>query len=339
MPTYVLPSQRQPHGTSALCRRRAGCGPVLFTVSDAKSKRGSGGPAVLNPTRTFQLGMMSGAAAGFAVDAILFPLDTLKTRLQMAANAPARQALFKGIYNGFAPAVAASAPAAAAFFGTYDYVKRVLAASSKDDSGKWAPLQHMAAAAAGDVSSSTVRVPFEVVKQRLQSGVNKTTAGAVRQIFSTHGVRGFFQGYGSLVLRELPFDAIQFPLYEVLKKRWARRTASGKLELWQSSLCGSAAGGVAAAVTTPLDVVKTRLMTQSPGPGGYKGIVDGLTRIAREEGGSALLSGLAPRVMWISMGGAIFFGSYESARTYLLPKFVGLSDQDAAADKAAAKKR
>jgi solute carrier family 25 (mitochondrial S-adenosylmethionine transporter), member 26 len=232
--------------------------------------------------------------------------------------------------------VAASAPAAATFFGTYDYVKRVLAASSKDESGKWAPLQHMVAAAAGDVASSTVRVPFEVVKQRLQSGVNKSSMEAVRQIFAKQGARGFFAGYGSLVVRELPFDAIQFPLYELLKKGWAKRTKSGKLDLWQSSLCGSAAGGFAAAVTTPLDVVKTRLMTQSGGAK-YKGVLDGLARIAREEGASTLFSGVAPRVVWISAGGAIFFGSYEAARKHLLPRFSALSEADAAA--AAARRR
>lgn len=335
---------------SVVCSRHGIRGPtVMYCVSDAKasSKRGSSGatPAPsLNPTRTFQIGLLAGAVAGFTVDAVLFPLDTLKTRLQMSAESASRKALFKGIYNGFAPAVAASAPAAAAFFGTYDYVKRVLAASSKDESGKWAPLQHMAAAAAGDVASSTVRVPFEVVKQRLQSGLNKSSAEAIKHIFAKQGVPGFFAGYGSLVLRELPFDAIQFPLYEFLKTKWAKRTQSGKLETWQSSLCGSAAGGVAAAVTTPLDVVKTRLMTQdmsAAAAGGlkYKGIVHGLKRIVAEEGAGALLSGIAPRVLWISAGGAIFFGSYEAARKALLPKFSGLSEADEKAAASSSKQR
>jgi solute carrier family 25 (mitochondrial S-adenosylmethionine transporter), member 26 len=316
---------------------------VLFTVASSSNV---GFKPELNPVRTFQLGMLAGAVAGFTVDAVLFPLDTLKTRLQMSANAAARGALFRGLYDGFAPAVVASAPAAAAFFGTYDYVKRVLAAVSKDDDGRWAPLQHMVAAAAGDVAGSTIRVPFEVVKQRLQSGLNKSTAEAVRTVLAKEGVAGFFTGYSSLIIRELPFDAIQFPLYEFLKTQWAKRSRTGKLETWQQSLCGSAAGGFAAAVTTPLDVVKTRLMTQGAAAGGiggssvpYSGIVNGLTRIAREEGTAVLFSGIVPRVVWISVGGAFFFGSYEAARKALLPKFSDLSENDKMTEKSAQAKR
>jgi len=65
-------------------------------------------------------------------------------------------------------------------------------------------------------------------------------------------------------------------------------------------------------VTTPLDVVKTRLMTQSAGDEGrYKGVVDTFRRILKEEGAAALFRGIGPRVMWISLGGSIFFGAFE----------------------------
>lgn len=308
------------------CGRRA-ClpAPIHLIASTADSPVLSA--VTLTATRTFQISLLAGAFAGFTVDAVLFPLDTLKTRMQLATvsnvsstastKAPA---LIKGLYAGFAPAVAASAPAAAAFFAMYDYTKRVLAA--RTDS-KYAPLCHMAAAAAGDVASSTVRVPFEVVKQRMQSGMYASARAAVRGTLAKEGVAGFFSGYGSLILRELPFDAMQFPLYEYLKMRWARETGVtvNELRTWQTSVCGSLAGGVSAAVTTPLDVVKTRLMTQAAGATKYKGIIHGLRTIAREEGPRALMSGVAPRVLWISVGGAVFFGAYEAAKKVLFPPF------------------
>eukprot|EP00171_Calliarthron_tuberculosum_P009407 IDg9407t1 len=280
----------------ALCGRRTQSAPAIALCA---SKPGAGAGIVeLSVARTFQLGLACGAVAGFTVDAVLFPLDTLKTRLQVVGGGSAGYGpLMKGLYRGFGPAVAASAPAAAAFFGTYDWAKRELGRRLEPSQR---PLAHLLAAAAGDVAGSTIRAPFEVVKQRLQSGMHAS--------------------YGSLVLRELPFDAIQFPLYELLKARWAE-SKGRSLTTPESSMCGSAAGAVAAAITTPLDVVKTRLMTQSAANPAYEGIVHGLRKIARQEGVGALFSGIAPRVVWISVGGAVFFGAYEATRAALFPSF------------------
>ena len=42
-----------------------------------------------------------------------------------------------------------------------------------------------------------------------------------------------------------------------------------------------------------------------------------LGKIVREEGAKRLLSGIGPRVMWISAGGAVFLGAYTSAANAL----------------------
>ena len=41
------------------------------------------------------------------------------------------------------------------------------------------------------------------------------------------------------------------------------------------------------------------------------------SKIWREEGGRAFFSGLGPRTMWISIGGAVFLGSYQWASNLL----------------------
>lgn len=86
-----------------------------------------------------------------------------------------------------------------------------------------------------------------------------------------------------------------------------------ELRLWENMALGFLCGGVAAAVTTPLDVAKTRLMTQThiAASAKYTGVIHALKSIAAEGGMHALFSGVKPRVAWISCGGAIFIGSFE----------------------------
>eukprot|EP00871_Galdieria_phlegrea_P000826 jgi/Galph1/1744/GphlegSOOS_G409.1 len=267
----------------------------------------------LSPLSTFQVGLISGAVAGAVVDFILFPLDTLKTRLQMRKGVKLTPQIFQGIYRGLGPALAASAPAGAAFFGTYDLTKRI---TSQWITPKYQFLSHILAAIAGDIAGSSVRVPFEVVKQNLQASVYASSRQAVRSIIQQQGMTGLYKGWLSLVLREIPFDIIEFPLYEFLKSQWKQRRNGKDLYPWQSASCGSIAGALAAAVTTPLDVAKTRVMLQT-GSNKYQGITQTLIYIAKEEGVPSLFSGVVPRVLWIGLGGAIFFGSYETCKTWL----------------------
>ena len=268
----------------------------------------------LSPTASFRVGLAAGAVAGTTVDLVLFPLDTLKTRLQVQGAKMSVEVL-RGVYRGVTPAIAASAPSGATFFGTYDWLKRCLA--------QWipltpAPLQHVLAAVGGDMTSSVVRVPFEVVKQNLQAGMYRSSRQAVLSILRDEGARGLYRGWGSMLAREIPFDVLEFPLYEALKAAWARRKRM-PLHPWESALCGSVAGGVAAALTTPFDVVKTRLMTQQAGVPLYRGVLATMRRVAQEEGVAALFSGTVPRVLWISLGGAIFFGGYETTKALITP--------------------
>lgn len=131
---------------------------------------------------------------------------------------------------------------------------------------------------------------------------------------------GLYRGYIITLFREIPFAAIQFPLYEKLKRSWADSLDVLQVNPVQAAACGSSSGAFAAAVTTPLDVLKTRLMLGADKHGvRYKNVGDVFRRTLSEEGYVALFSGVQPRVLWISIGGFVFFGAYEGFKTVVSP--------------------
>ena len=140
----------------------------------------------------------------------------------------------------------------------------------------------MVAGSVGEIAACWVRVPTENVKQKLQAGVYPRMTECVRGILAEGGASGFYVGCASAppprpraaqpcrlrrssgvrksaadeagaplagadlttVMREIPFSAIQFPLYEGMKKRWGEAKGSPVNSL-QAALCGSVAGGFA----------------------------------------------------------------------------------------------
>ncbi|KAK9708892.1 S-adenosylmethionine transporter [Basidiobolus ranarum] len=165
-----------------------------------------------SPSLTWRQSILAGGMAGTAVDTTLFPLDTIKTRLQSRVGFNSSGG-FLGFYSGLSSAIIGSAPAAAAFFVTYEALKTGLSERTTGES----PFIHMAAASGGEISACFVRVPTEVIKQRMQTKQYYTINATVKALLKTDGVLGFYRGYLSTVVREIPFTCIQFPLYERLK--------------------------------------------------------------------------------------------------------------------------
>jgi solute carrier family 25 S-adenosylmethionine transporter 26 len=266
--------------------------------------------------------------AGTLTDISLYPLDTLKTRLQSQAGFFPSGG-FSRVYRGVGSALVGSAPSAALFFITYDETKKLLfrlfPASSSEDGGAGglaAPLVHMAAGSAGEVAGCVIRVPVEVVKQRAQAAHHPSSWASVRHIWTSHSgvglVRELYRGGGVTLLREVPFTMVQFSLWEALRTWHARRygSATTRREKSQagdgisavaSALYGSMSGAVAAVATTPLDVLKTRLMLAPERVSALKT----LKAVLQESGIRGLFAGVVPRTMWISIGGAVFLGSYQ----------------------------
>ncbi|GMF02156.1 unnamed protein product [Ambrosiozyma monospora] len=270
----------------------------------------------------FAISLISGGAAGTATDLAFFPIDTIKTRLQ-AKGGFFSNGGFRGLYKGLGSAVVGSAPSASLFFVTYDTTKTYLKNTLPryiDNQTTALNLSHMISASMGEVAACMVRVPVEVIKQRTQSLQFKSSFQAFRFIITNQSgegiINGLYRGWSTTIMREIPFTIIQFPLYEQMKLKWAEFDGVERVSPIKGAICGSIAGGIAAASTTPLDVLKTRLMLNKE-----KIPVSQLfKKLVAEEGYGVFLSGIGPRTMWISAGGAIFLGVYETVSTLLTSK-------------------
>jgi solute carrier family 25 S-adenosylmethionine transporter 26 len=223
-------------------------------------------------------------------------------------------------------AIVGSAPGAALFFITYDSIKRSFAQAQATiqynaegkpykqdvvDPGNQA-LVHMLA----EVAACAVRVPTEVIKQRAQASQHPSSLSALTHILNQRQTRGLvhvwkelYRGWSITIIREVPFTIIQFPLWEALKRYRCSQTGRREVTGWEGGLLGSVAGAVAAGLTTPLDVLKTRMMLAKE----KQPMTTMLSSILRESGPRAFFAGIGPRIGWISVGGAIFLGSYQWA--------------------------
>ncbi|KAH6718989.1 mitochondrial carrier protein-like protein [Leptodontidium sp. MPI-SDFR-AT-0119] len=221
---------------------------------------------------------------------LVYPLDTLKTRFQSpdykkiyydaSKNAFNRKLLLRGLYQGIGNIVLITIPSSGAFFTTYEAVKTGLTKVVTSSSGNAVipqPIVHSAASAIAELVSCFILTPAEVLKQNAQvirrpagSSASKTafqpsvTLQALRQFNKPSQL---FRGYTALAAHNLPFTAMQFPMFEHLKESIkAHRKEKGIFTggLMETALVtavsAGSAGSVAAVITTPVDVVKTRIM-------------------------------------------------------------------------------
>ena len=254
--------------------------------------------------------LVAGAAAGMTCDIALYPLDTVKTRLQSKSGF-LKSGGFRGIYRGLRSAAIGSVPAASVFFLAYDTSKFLLPSVLSSDISV-----HMTSGCIGETFACMARIPFEVVKQTAQTNSGFTSRTALYHVISRNGIGGLFRGYFSLVFRDIPFAIIQMPIWEFLKSNVAKYY-NKEISSFQSGACGSVAGGITAAITTPLDVAKTRIILSQRCSGYSENPFRVIIQITKEEGMAKLFSGVTPRVAWLSCGGFIFFGAYEFAKKNL----------------------
>lgn len=274
--------------------------------------------------------------AGAFTYVCLLPLDTIKTRLQAKGASQIYKNTFDavvktfqsrgilGFYSGVSAVIVGSAASSAVYFGTCEFGKSIL---SKFDYPSL--LIPPTAGAMGNIISSAVMVPKELITQRMQVGAKGRSWEVLIQILEKDGIMGLYAGYFATLLRNLPAGVLSYSSFEYLKAAVLSKTKSNKLEPLQSVCCGALAGAISATLTTPLDVVKTRLMTQVHGEAAnkvsaamYSGVSATIRQIMQEEGWIGLTRGMGPRVLHSACFAAIGYFAFETAKLAILDHYL-----------------
>jgi hypothetical protein len=312
-----------------------------------------GGPT----TTAFQesvSGFVSGSAVSLVKTLVKYPLDTVTVRLQMP-NArygwSDPTSLFGGSFDGIAAPLVSNLPSAGVFFAIKDATRSAMAGSALlGGLPRWT-ITSLAVGAAQPFYWM-LRNPGEVIKTRMQVGAEgyrggASAADALRLAVSrggggrggggdpaggaTHGLAGLYLGYWENILYAYPADIIKFCAYEYLTglgggKEGARKDAA--VSPADGAVYGALSTAMSQFATTPLDVVRNRIMAEvapSAAAGGDvagPSYVDRLAGIAREEGLGALFAGSWPRVAKALLSGAVQFATYEETKQKMGELFI-----------------
>ena len=213
------------------------------------------------------------------------------------------------LWSGLSPTLVLAVPTTVIYFTTYEQLKLKLANSI----GR--PENHMTAISltSGGLARTVACVivnPLELIRTKMQSqkmafiDVRK----ALQVTFRSEGTIGLWKGVTASLLRDVPFSAVYWPCYEYLRP--------SEYNFSQMSVAGAVAGSVAAAVTNPMDVIKTRIQIEL----GEKGVRMTNSKVVQEiiqsHGIKGLWTGLAPRLLKVAPACAIMISSYEYCKRF-----------------------
>lgn len=291
---------------------------------------------VLESAYRFSLGAVAGAVGATAV----YPIDLVKTRIQnqragelgelMYRNSAdcfkkvIRHEGFTGLYRGLVPQLVGVAPEKAIKLTMNDLVR----GKFTDRNGHIPVWAEVLAGGTGGCCQVMFTNPLEIVKIRLQvageiASQRRIGAGTV---IKELGFLGLYKGASACLMRDIPFSMIYFPVYAHAKKWLA--TDDGYNAPWTLLVAGAIGGMPAASLTTPADVIKTRLQVAArAGQTTYRGIPDAFAKILQQEGFGAFWKGAPARVFRSSPQFGVTLLTYELLQRVFDVDFGGLRPQ------------
>lgn len=331
---------------SILCEDdSSNAGLLLEDTSDAWEEND---PETRNADTTVWQHMLAGSFAGVAEHVCVYPIDTLKTHLQTRRNKKPSVTLknqqpssavataqnlvqLRGIsflWRGVNVMMFGVVPGHALMFASYEGVIYAGGTGAGENaSSERVALTGLAAGAVSTLFHDSVMVPAETIKQRMQLGYYRDGSHAIRRMLATGG-GSLYRALPITLAMNAPYSAFMMCCNESLRRRL---NPTGEFSLATYLTAGAISGIVAGGVTTPLDVIKTRLQTQGlrhrtstptdslgKSPKNftvkYEGFMNTVTAIAKKEGLAAFWRGAGLRMLMMGPSCALSWGAYETAK-------------------------
>lgn len=216
--------------------------------------------------------IISGGIAGGVGSTLLYPLEFIKTRVQLR-NDPSnvsrnpfsivsqvyKKEGLKALYKGCGPLIVGSIGRDAVRFSSYDIIKD----SFRDpDTGVLSPgLNLFAGISVGVITSVFPCTPSERIKTALIDDARAarrycSTSHCVRSIIKEDGLVGLYRGFIGTTLKQASVTAFKFCSYNTIKELEVKRDIPQNAGM--NFINGAAAGLITTLGTQPMDTIKTR---------------------------------------------------------------------------------
>lgn len=273
--------------------------------------------------------LVAGSVGGAAQVLVGQPLDTVKTRAQIAPKGmfkgpmdvlaqTVRKEGFFALYKGMASPLLGIAGVNSLLFASYVYSKRIVSPFPQLSLKEIAVAGAMAGAANAILAS-----PVEMFKVRMQgqygAATDKKLRDVAKDMWRDWGFRnGVMRGYWVTFAREIPAYAGFYTAFEFSKRKF-QSMYGDKVPVWALLASGST-GGIAYWLSCyPLDVIKSRIQLRQTPPTGkpWKYMTNEIRMVITESGITGLFRGLSPSLLRTIPAGASTFAAFELTREFL----------------------
>lgn len=291
---------------------------------------------------------MTSVISALAGETIAYPFDVCKTRMhiqgEIASKTPSavkyrgmlgtalgiiREEGVLKLYGGLSAMVVRHSTFTGLKIIFYDNLREFLITTNKDGKQQLTFLRGALCGMTSGALANMLSSPVDLVKIQMQMDGKRQLMGkparinnvfqAFGSIYSVGGVRGLWKGTGINATRAALVTLGDLSAYDLSKRKLMVLLDSPDNRLIQF-MGAMTAGFTSAVLSTPADVVKSRIMNQPTDEKGrglhYKGTIDCFTKLYTEEGFFAMYKGFLPYWLRIGPWALVFWTTFEQIRRF-----------------------